>query len=66
MNPPIEDINYCSRTIHEIIAYGEAIPQHLFDQYRILHQQHEKDAFVLALIMELIIAKAQLRLKEGR
>lgn len=55
----IETLNHHSRTIHEIMTYGKGVPQRLFDRYRILSEQHEKDAFVLALIGALLISEGR-------
>ena len=56
---PLHDLTRHSRIIHEIMTYGEGVPQRLFDRYRILREQHEKDAFVLALIGALLISEGR-------
>lgn len=55
----LETLTHYSRTIHEIMTYGEDVPKKIFDRYRILFEQHEKDAFVLALIGALIISEGR-------
>ncbi len=52
----LQTLSFHSKNIHEIMAYGEDVPKRIFDRYRILFEQHEKDAFVLALIGALIIS----------
>ncbi len=59
----IKTLSRHSQAIHEIMTYGECVPQRLFDQYRILGEQHEKDAFVLALIGALIISEGRRKTK---
>lgn len=52
-------LNRHSRTIHEIMAYGQDVPKRIFDRYRILGEQQQKDAFVLALIGALLISEGR-------
>ena len=55
----LQELNRHSQIIHKIMTYGEGVPQRLFDRYRILSEQHEKDVFVLALIGALLISEGR-------
>ena len=52
-------LNRHSQIIHEIMAYGQDVPKRIFDRYRILGEQQQKDAFVLALIGALLISEGR-------